>query len=233
MDAADYYLDLPHMPLNVITMILQSMSPSDLFACALVCKAWAEAATAAATRIILRHRIQDLGCLQRWLENHGRQVEVLQLHECSHPAVLTALPCPQLQNLILLGWISLDSRVWSDIAAATKLTCVSLHGLFTESRQADVVSALTALPDLEQLTWSRVKCGRQWWLTDSMLLQKLTKLTALSIDPAAVALNHLGLLSRLQDLSLSVRDNGDWEGRLPWAAGAQGRHTACTGGGVC
>jgi len=149
------------------------------------------------------------------MEKHGGQLEVLHLHECSHPAVLTALPCPQLQDvlelkqkadLLLGGWISLDGRVWSDIAAATNLTCVSLHAVWTESRQADVVSALTALPDLEQLTWRRVRCGRHLGLSDSKLLQKLTKLTALKLasDGAASALEHLGLLTRLQDLSLAV-----------------------------
>jgi len=62
--------------------------------------------------------------------------------------------------------------VWDQIASATKLTSVTLHSVWTDSQQADVVSALTALPDLEQLTWSRVRCGPQWGLSDSKLLQK-------------------------------------------------------------
>jgi len=152
--------------------------------------------------------------LQRWLEKHGDQVEALQLHECCDSAMLTALPCPQLHDFLLRSGrygVSFDSRVWSDIAAATKLTSVSLDGVQTASLQADVVSALTALPDLEQLTWSNVKCGPQpRSLSDSQLLQELTKLIALTlvyVDGAA-ALEHLGLLTRLQDLSLSVTD--DW-----------------------
>jgi len=187
-------------------MMLQSMSLSDRLKCALVCKAWAQEATAATRSIILRDRIQDLSYLQRWLEKHGDQVEVLQLHNCRFRDVLTALPCPQLQDLLLRGTISIDSRVWSDIAAATKLTSVSLARVQTASQQADVVSALTALPDLEQLSWSCVKCGPQGSLSDSKLLQKLTKLTALFLHDvkAAAALEHLGLLTRLQDLSLSV-----------------------------
>jgi len=70
------------------------------------------------------------------------------------------LPCPQLRDLLLHGeylqWIILDSRVWGDIAAATNLTSLSLQSVRTDSQQADVVSALTALPDLQHLTWQGV-----------------------------------------------------------------------------
>jgi len=148
--------------------------------------------------------VEDLSCLQRWLEKHGDRIKVLQLHQCLDTA-LTALPCPQLQDLLLWG-PSIDSRVWSDIAAAPKLTSVTLDLVQTSSQRADVVSALTALPDLEQLTWSRVGCGEQQGLTDSLLLQKLTKLAALRIDyvEAAEVFEHVGLLTRLQDLSIGV-----------------------------
>jgi len=78
-------------------MLLRSMSLTDRFTCALVCKAWAEAAPAATRSIVLSNKVQDLRGLQAWLENHGSHLEVLQLPEC-HDAVLTALPCPQLQN---------------------------------------------------------------------------------------------------------------------------------------
>jgi len=215
MDAADHPpLDLSRVPLNFITMFSQSMSLSDRLKCALVCKAWADEATAA-TRSIILEDVQDLSGLQRWLVKHGNQVEVLQLEQDDYAqAVLTALPCPQLHDLLLRGnlevELSLDDRVWSDIAAATKLTSVLLESVDTASQQADVVSALTALPNLEQLTWRSVTCGLQWGLTDSMLLQKLTKLTALTLFyvNAADALEHLGLLTRLQGLSLAVTE--DW-----------------------
>jgi len=214
MDAAVPLLDPSRLPSHIITMMLQSMSLRDRFTCALVCKAWAQEATAATRSIILRDEVQDLSCLQHWLEKHGDQVEVLQLHECRYSAKLTALPCQQLQDLLLSGSLSLDGRVWSDLAAATKLTSVSLEMVQTASQQADVVSALTALPDLEQLTWSRVICGQQWGLTDSLLLQRLTKLTALNLGcvDAAEALEHLGLLTRLQNLSLAAE--------CGWAAAA-------------
>jgi len=157
MDAAAHYLDLSRVPPNFVTMLLQSMSLSDRFTCALVCKAWAEAATAVTHSIILEHWMKYLSCLQCWLEKHGHQLKVLQLHQC-RGAALTALPCPQLQDLLL--WSpSVSSRVWSDVAAATKLTSVTLAYVKTASQQADVVSALTALPDLEQLTWDSSESG--------------------------------------------------------------------------
>jgi len=208
MDAAARPLDLSCAPTNFIVMLLQSLSLRDRFTCALVCKAWAEAATAATRSIALEHKVQDLSCLQRWLEQHGKHLDVLQLHDCD--AALTALPCPQLQNLLLKGRCSIDSHVWSNIAAATKLTFVSLEGVETASPQAEVVSALTALPDLEQLSWSGVACGQQRALFDSMLLQKLTKLHALKLEyvAEAQALEHLGVLTGLEDLSLAVTK--DW-----------------------
>jgi len=223
MDAALHPpLDVSHVPSDFINTMLQSMSLRDRFTCALVCKAWAQEAAAATRSIILREprpcRIQDFSCLQRWLVKHGGHLGVLQLHDYrDDPAVLIALPCPQLQDLMLSGNLSLDRRVWGDIAAATKLTSVSLGWVRTACEQADVVSALTALPDLEQLTWSRVKCGRQQGLTDSKLLQKLTKLTALQLSfvEATEAPEHLGLLTRLQDLSLSDTDTWAAAGWLP------------------
>jgi len=225
MDAEVPSLDPPRLPANITTMIFQSMSLRDRFTCALVCKAWAQEA-AAATHLVLRD-VQDLSCLQSWLEKHGEHVQVLQLHQCPDSAVLTdqcpdsavltALPCPQLKDLLLWGspWggLSIDSSVWRDITTATKLTSVSLGEVQTASRHADVVSALAALPGLEQLTWNSVTCGQQWWLHDRMPLHKLTKLSALQLCfvGAAGDLEDLGLLTRLQDLSLvHVSSASEW-----------------------
>jgi len=178
-------LDLSRAPFDVITIVMEIMSPADRFTCALVCKAWAEAATAATRSIVLRDRVQTLSCLQAWLDKHGNHLGVLQIHACEG-AALTALPCPQLQDL-LLGSIPhnydmyIGSTVWRDIEAATKLTSVSLLQVFTPSQQADVVSALTALPDLQQLAWRYVDCHGQGELLDSSLLQQMTQLTSLEL----------------------------------------------------
>jgi len=208
MDLATAPQGLPHAPLEIVTMVLQTMCLKDRFTCALVCKAWAEAATAATRhRIILKHRV-DLSCLQRWLEKYGNQLQVLQLHEYyDGEAALTALPCPHLQDLLLWGSPSIGSRVWSDIAAATKLTSVSLVGAYTAAGQAAVVSALTALPDLQQLTWRHVWCSGDGRLSDSLLLKQATQLTALClVCVSREALEHLGSLTKLQDLNIRVAD---------------------------
>jgi len=150
--------------------------------------------------------------LQQWLENHGDRLEVLQLHKCDK-AALTALPCcAKLQDL-LLHYGSIASRTWGDIAAATKLTSLSLNDVWTASQQADVVAALTALPNLEQLTWQLVRCRfpescMTCKLFDSSLLQQVTRLTSLDLEFAtAAALQHLGCLTKLQHLSISTGDN--------------------------
>jgi len=207
-------LNLVHAaPEIIITNILCYMPLRDRFNCALVCKAWAEAATPATHSIILEHRIQNLSGLQHWLEQHGRRLEVLQLHECDG-AALTALPCPQLQDLLLHSafgdavCLNISSRVWCDLVAATKISSVSLSDVFTLSQQADVVAALTALPNLEQLTWLDVCCSGQEELSDSLLLQQM-RLTFLELqDVTAAALQHLGSLTKLQHLSISAAD--DW-----------------------
>jgi len=64
-----------------------------------------------------------------------------------------------------------------------------------------VVSALTALPDLQQLTWREMGWGQEGKLSDSRLLQQLTRLTSLELQcVAAEALQHLSSLTKLQHL---------------------------------
>jgi len=77
----------------------------------------------------------------------------------------------------------------------------------TIPQQADVISALIALPDLQQLTWGSVKFGDMWGLSDSRLLQQLTKLTGLELGSvAAEVLPHVSSLTKLQRLSMQPPD---------------------------
>jgi len=192
-------------------MMLQTMDLPERFTCALVCKAWAEAATVATHSITLKCRVQDLSCLQLWLEKNGKQLKGLQLYQ-GDGSELKALPCVQLKELLLCAWsgLEVEHRVWSDIAAATNLTSISLGWVETMSQQADIVSALTALPNLQHLTWQYVEwCGQQT-VSDSALLQHLTKLTVLELngDIESGALQHLGTVTRLQHLSIGAAQ--DW-----------------------
>jgi len=169
-------IDLSDAPLDVIAVLLGNMGLEQRFLCALVCSDWAKAA-AATTHIIVRHDLRDVAGLQQWLEKNGSQIITMQLH-VDIQSDMSALPCAQLQDLLLHGknWgsrLTLDGRVWSDIAAATKLTSLSLQQVRTDSQQADVMSALAALPDLQQLTLD-VEWGRQRReLSDSGLLQRI------------------------------------------------------------
>jgi len=198
-------LDLSGAPHDVIIALLGQMELKQRFTCALVCADWARAAAAATDTIVIHDLTQDLTQLQQWLDKHGSQVGTLQLRDCS--CTLVRLPCAQLQDLLLRAvaydaQLLLGSRVWLDISAATKLTSVKLEAVRTISEQADVVSALVALPNLEQLTWREVACGREQQLSDSRLLQHLTRLTGLELQfVAAEALQHLSLLTKLQRLS--------------------------------
>jgi len=222
-------VDASDAPLDVITALLEHMDLNQLFTCALVSRDWAKAAAATATKSIVKQGLRDFTQLQQWLEKNGGQVETLQLLECASD--LNRLPCPQLQDLVLHGdrhwahgpyrglstpYLGLGSRVWSDIAAATKLTSLSLDMASTTATQADVVSALAALPDLQQLTWQEVGCNtrifqRVWDLSDSGMLQQLTRLTGLELGFVTVgALQHLSSLTKLQHLSVHSPN--------PWAA---------------
>jgi len=213
--------DLSHVPLAFITMVLQRLSLKDRFTCGLVCKAWAEAATVATCSIILERQVEDDSNLLLWLRKYGNRLEVLQL-QLWDGAVLTALPCAQLQDLLLEGTctharlINIASKVWDDIAAAAQLTSLSLRGLITLSQPADVVSAMAGLPALKQLTWYNNSCSGEQQQPHSLLLQHLTQLTALGlVFVSAQALQHLGTLTKLQHLSIA--NAHDWA-----AAGFQG-----------
>jgi len=79
-----------------------------------------------------------------------------------------------------------------------------------------VVAALTALPNLEQLTWRNVRCSDELWLSDSWLLQQMTRLRSLDLQGVtAAALQHLGSLTKLQHLSIRAAEGSptvadDW-----------------------
>jgi len=195
---------------DALIAIMQRLELTDRFKCALVCRPWADAATAA-TRSVVKTESFDVSSLQQWLKRHGNQIEVLHLNLHSETA-LTALPCPELRDLQMSdlacadGHLAIGSGAWSDIAAATKLTSVSLSWVDTPF-QPEAVSALTALPHLQQLSWcslrSGVKKDLQTDLSDSALLQHQTQLTSLKLQGVtAEALQHLGSLSKLQHLSI-------------------------------
>jgi len=122
------------------------------------------------------------------------------MHDRNRGPVLTALPCVQLQHQLA---DLIDKRVWNDIRAATQLTPLSLLSVLTASQQADVASAVTALPDLQEQQRRSVNCGGRWQLSDGSLLWQLTKVILLDLQHVtATALEHLCSLDRLQHLAI-------------------------------
>jgi len=112
-----------------------------------VCVPWAAAAAAATTTIDVQ------GCcntdsLQQWLRNRGSGVTKLKLWTTC--GVLTALPCPRLECLVLNGSkvdLRPGSQLLQDLCAATALQqlwldCVSFQG------EPDLVAVVSALPAL-------------------------------------------------------------------------------------
>jgi len=180
------------MPSNVITMLIHSMSLSDRVKCALVCKGSGSnrgntQPHTGAHSIILRDKVQDLSSLQAWFEKHGGQVRCCScMSAMVNLADGTALSTGHVHRTVdrqktsiaarlLHGRIgfNIDSTMWDDIASATKRRSLRLYLAWTASASRRSVR-LTALPDLEQLTWHRVRCGPQRGLSDSKVLRKLT-----------------------------------------------------------
>lgn len=204
LDVAMCALKLSSAPQDVITAVLATMGLKQRFTCALVCRAWARAA---ATRTLDLRRREDVLGLQQWLEKYGNQLTFLCL--CTRrQGTLTTLPCAQLQDLQLTGGhiqeFHIASSVWSDIAAATKLTYVQLEVLHTESTPAEVMSVLARLPGLQWLMLHRVAFSGQYFglrEEHSLTLQQLTQITHLTLcDAQPSALRDIIMLGQLRSL---------------------------------
>jgi len=218
-------LSLSSAPQDVILAVLATMELGDRFTCALVCRAWAKAA-AAATRAVSILGGRDIRGLQQWLEKYGSQLQVFSLNKRQGPLQLTRLPCAQLQHLQLGGVygpkFGVASRVWSDIAAATKLTSVTLEDLNTESTPAEVLSVLARLPDLKRLMLGRVVCaggycGLLQRDEDSLMLRQLTQITHLDVHHVQPsALRDIVMLGQLCSLVVRFPHTPDSLFPPPW-----------------
>jgi len=211
-DIIQFGMDLSDTSSDILRMIMCSMPHTDRFNCALVCKAWAEAATAATHSIILERKDnRTLSSLPLWMQKYWNQVDSFQLQKCL--GTLELLPCAQLQDLQLHGKADYYDRlviniaVWTALRAASSLTSLSLQQITAACAQQDVVSAVAGLPRLQQLSWRHVRCYDQeenGQPSDvSLLLQQLTQLTRLELwGVTAEALQHLRPLSKLQQLGI-------------------------------
>jgi len=114
-----------------------------------VCSSWVEAAAAATRSIQLRSTNTDN--LQQWL--HSRGASVLQVNLLQASGVITTLPCPKLQDLVLSN-SSVDlrpgSQLLQDLCSAAALTSLHLHD-GTYQGEPDLAAVLLALPNLQEL----------------------------------------------------------------------------------
>jgi len=157
------------LPLSALTLTFEKLSLSQRagsIACvARVCSSWANAA-AAATRSI-KSEIADTDSLQQWLHNRGASVLEIDLNNTS--GVITTLPCPKLQDLVLFN-SSVDlrpgSQLLQDLCSATALTRLSFSD-FTYQGEPDLAALLLALPNLQELRLLDMSSGRFFQVQDS------------------------------------------------------------------
>jgi len=198
-------ISMSELPEEILENIMGKMDIKQRCSCAQVSQNWKVAAAAAATSSIVLDEVRDVTSLQKWLEEHGGHVEVLQLQAARFP---TALPCPRLLDLHLHADSRcfrrpVDDRVWEGISAATQLESVSLSKLEAARGSEEVMAVLAALPKLQHLSWCSVKCSGETYLPGVASLQGLTKLTGLELrDVTAGALEQLSALTNLRHLSL-------------------------------
>ena len=115
------------MDLPTLKLVLQHVSPvvGRPDCCALVSRTWNDAAAAVTSTIDLP-AYADTDSLQQWLQHHGSNLSKLHMHAAT--GRLTALPCPNLNDLLLRGsGLQLSRSVLGAIDAASRLTSVVLE----------------------------------------------------------------------------------------------------------
>lgn len=101
--------------------------------------------------------MQDLGCLKRWMEEDNSSL--VQLHDCKGGCLDCSGCVCSCETRIADSTCSAAHQqqgVGLYIAVGAKLASLSLRSVLAASQQADVVSTL---PDLEQLQWHSMNCG--------------------------------------------------------------------------
>jgi len=111
------------LPVSLLTFAFEKLDVRERLNCvALVCTTWA-AAAAAAIRSIELSSCTNTDSLQQWLRSRGSHVIKVKLQ--GSDGVITSLPCPKLEWLVLDN-ISVDLQ---DLSAATALEHLHLGGL--------------------------------------------------------------------------------------------------------
>jgi len=152
------------LPLSALTLIFEELYLNERAGTedcvARVCSSWAEAAAAATWSIVLDST--DTDSLQLWLHSRGDSVLEIDLTQAS--GVITTLPCPKLQDLVLFN-SSVDlrpgSQLLQDLCSATALTRLCLCDV-TYQGEPDLAAVLLALPNLQ--SFSLLSMGQEQYI---------------------------------------------------------------------
>jgi len=141
------------LPMSALTLTFEKLPlhqrAGSVDCVARVCSRWAEAASAATRSIELDSA--DTDSLQLWLHNRGASVLEVQVNRST--GVITTLPCPKLQCLVL-KYCSVDlrpgSQLLQDLCSATALTRLCFYDVTYEG-EPGIAALLLALPNLQAL----------------------------------------------------------------------------------
>jgi len=171
---------LPFLPMKVIEVILQHVPLTErLTACALVCKAWADAAASLSVHVEHQVRPEYLSAFIPWLEQHGHRLCSLQLQssyglseqlpllqlppslqrlDCLHLKKLSlALPAPQ--HSTAAGGSLAAARTASGAAGAVALL-PRLRELKLQSCSVDALDSIVRLTAASSITRLELGCVR-------------------------------------------------------------------------
>jgi hypothetical protein len=116
--AEDQLQDLPVLPVEVLTNILQQVPLRErLSSCSLVCSSWDEAATATSAHLEVElSSCIRWGHVQDWLQGHAGQVTSINLGHQGHTKQRLMLPCSKLQQLKQLTINNMTIHVYGEAA---------------------------------------------------------------------------------------------------------------------
>jgi len=162
------------LPMSALTLTFEKLPlrqrAGSVDCVARVCSSWAEAAAAATGSIRLCSGTYT-DSLQRWLQSRGASVFDVRLNHSL--GVITTLPCPKLQNLMLLN-SSVDLRpggqLLHDLCSATALTKLYFSRV-TCRGDPDLAAVLLALPNLQELMLFNLTHEQDFRVQDSQQQQ--------------------------------------------------------------
>lgn len=165
---------VPELPDAVLGTIFQHVPLKQrLSCCALVCRAWAAAASATTAHLDASVSASNAQALESWIDRHAEQLASINLHHSYHGIPTLELHCSkltQLQQLVVSSLINLQLHTGQP-ARSTR-----------SSRRSSTSTSTLLLPHLRDLQLH----GCSYPLQHLKQLSKLTALTSLYLGSAYV-----------------------------------------------